>query len=127
MALQFENLVINNFKAIYALLNIPYDEIIQDGPYFQNQTKLHQGCQIDYLIQLKYHCLYVCEIKYSTKPIGAEIIKEVQEKMNRIKQPKIPLSFRPVLIHVNGVTEAVRTSAFFTHILDFSQLLMTKT
>ncbi len=80
MGLQFENLVLSNFKSLYSLLDIPYDEIIHDGPYFQRQTKLHPGCQIDYLVQLKHNSLYVCEIKFSTKPIGSKIFREVEEK-----------------------------------------------
>lgn len=126
MGLQFENLVLSNYKGLYHLLNIPYDEIINAGPYFQRQTKLHRGCQIDYLIQLKYNNLYLCEIKYSKKPIGFKIIEEVQEKMNRLHVQKKIFSLRPVLIHVNGVTDAVRSSAFFTHIINFSDLLATK-
>ncbi len=126
MGLQFENLVIGNFKSLYSLLDIPYDEIIFDGPYFQKQTVKDAGCQIDYLLQLKYNCLYVCEIKYSKKPVGAEVISEVQRKLACLKLPNTPFSLRPVLIHVNGVTDAVRKSSFFTHIIDFSQLLKAK-
>jgi hypothetical protein len=36
---------------------------------------------------------------------------------------KNSLSIRPVLIHVNGVTEDVHTSGFFAEIIDFGQLL----
>jgi uncharacterized protein len=126
MGLQFENLVLNNFHALYALLGIPYDEIVQGGPYFQNKTKLQRGCQIDYLIQLKYNSLYICEIKFCQKAIGVEIIEEVQEKMKRLHTSGGLFSMRPVLIHVNGVTPAVKESAFFTHVIDFGQLLKTK-
>lgn len=123
MGLQFENLVLSNFHKLYSLLNIPYNEILNDGPYFQRQTKTQRGCQIDYLVHLKYNSLYICEIKYCIKPIGIEIIEEVKEKMNRLNLPKTPFSLRPVLIHVNGVSESVQESAFFTHIINFSQLL----
>jgi AAA+ ATPase superfamily predicted ATPase len=123
MALQFENLVVNHFKQLYSLLNILPDQIINDGPYFQRQTRLYCGCQIDYLLQLKYNSLYLCEIKYSSKPIDLTVLKEVQEKIEALYHPKIRFSIRPVLIHVNGVTDAVRESDFFTHIIDFSQFL----
>jgi uncharacterized protein len=123
MGLQFENLVINNFKSLFFLLNIPYEEIVFAGPFFQKQRKKERGTQIDYLVQLKYNCLYLCEIKYSKKPIGKEIIDEVQKKMERLKLPKVPFSLRPVLIHVNGVSDEVQRSSFFTHIIDFSRFL----
>lgn len=124
MGLQFENLVLSNCRSIYALLNISAAEIVHEGPYFQRPTKVVSGCQIDYLLQLKYNCLYLCEIKYSMRPIGIKIIQEMQEKMHSLYQLKQPFSLRPVLIHVNGVTDAVRSSAFFTHIIDFSRLLI---
>lgn len=123
MGLQFENLVINNFKQLQSILSIPADQIINEGPYLQTQTKLHRGCQIDYLIQLRYNSLYVCEIKYSTKPVGFEIIEEVQEKINRLYHPRIQFSVRPVLVHVNGVSDSVREASFFTHIADFAQFI----
>jgi AAA+ ATPase superfamily predicted ATPase len=124
MGLQFENLVSNNFHSLYSLLHIPYDEIIQDGPFFQIPTSRQRGCQIDRLIQLKYNNLYICEIKFSTKPIGLEVIEEVQQKIDRLRLPWPKFSIRPVLIHVNGVTNPLHESAFFTHIIDFSQLLI---
>lgn len=126
MGLQFENLVLSNFHSLYRLLNIPLREIQRDGPYFQHQTKTHPACQIDYLIQLQYNNLYLCEIKFSTKSIGMEVITEMQEKMDRLHTSGTTFSLRPVLIHVNGVTEALQESAFFSHILDFGQLLTTK-
>lgn len=126
LGLQFENLVINNSKQLYSILDIPTEQIINDGPYLQNQTQLHRGCQIDYLVQLKHNSLYVCEIKYSSKPIGPQVIQEVQEKINRLYHPKMKFSIRPVLIHVNGVTEAVYEADFFTQIIDFTQFLKLK-
>jgi hypothetical protein len=40
---------------------------------------------------------------------------------------KIPYGFslRPVLVHVNGVTESVEESNFFHHIIDFGQMFET--
>lgn len=123
MGLQFENLVSNNYRSLYTLLGIPPEEIVRDGPYFQRQTKQHAGCQIDYLIQTKYSNLYVCEVKFSSEPIGSQVIREMQEKIERLHTPKSRFSFRPVLIHVNGVTASVRDSDFFSHIVDFGELL----
>lgn len=126
MGLQFENLVLSNRKSLHSLLGISPDEIVNDGPYFQRPTKLSHGCQIDNLIQLKHNSLYLCEIKYSKTPIGSEVICETQEKMQRLHDSKTTFSLRPVLIHVNGVSPAVQASTFFTHIIDFSQLLCNK-
>lgn len=122
MGLQFENLILHNRQEIYKLLGIELDEIVFDNPYFQKNTQNQKGCQIDYLIQNRYNTLFICEIKFSKHPIGNEIIKEVKDKISAIKIGR-GFSFRPVLIHVNGVTDAVIDSNFFGNIIDFGTLL----
>ncbi len=122
MGLQFENLVDANFHALFSLLGINSDEIIYDSPYFQRATINQPGCQIDYLIQSKYKTLYVCEIKFSKKEIGASIISGVKQKIKRLPKAS-KFSIRPVLIHVNGVTDELREADFFAHIIDFGQML----
>jgi len=123
MGIQFENLVINNFHKIYELLGLDPSEIVYDNPYFQRKTKTQSGCQIDYLIQTKFNTLYICEIKFSKEPIGLSVVKEVKEKMKHLAKSK-NFSLRPVLIHVNGVTDAVAENDFFAKIIDFGQFLV---
>ena len=123
MGLQFENLVLNNRHAIQRLLGIQPAEIKIDNPYFQRPTKKRSGLQIDYLIQTRFNTLYVCEIKFHRDRIGLEIIKEMRQKIKALGFPH-GYSVRPVLIHVNGVTEELEEQEFFSHIIDFSQLLI---
>jgi len=122
MGLQFENLVTHNRKTMWHLLNLSPEEIIMDGPFFQNPTKKQPGCQIDYLIQTRFNGLFLCEIKFSKNLIGQKIIKEMEAKRKKLKVPKF-CSVRPVLIHVNGVEESVLDAGYFDKIIDFSQLL----
>lgn len=122
MGLQFENLVTHNRKIMWNLLNLSPEEIIMDGPFFQNPTKKQPGCQIDYLIQTRFNSLFLCEIKFSKNLIGQKIIKEMETKRKKIKIPKF-CSVRPVLIHVNGVEESVLDAGYFDKIIDFSRLL----
>jgi len=122
MGLQFENLVLNNRKSIKSTLNISGENVIFDNPYFQKTTKAHLGCQIDYMIQTKYNSLYICEVKFSKEKIGVDVISEMQEKIARLDLPK-GFSVWPVLIHVNGVTEAVVQSGFFAKVIDFGDFL----
>ena len=120
--LQFENLVLNNRRYIQSSLNINPENIISDNPFFQRMTNTQSGCQIDYMIQTKFNTLYICEIKFSKNLIGVEVIKEIQQKIDRLKRPK-GFSCRPILIHVNGVTEDLMNEGYFAGIIDFSQLL----
>jgi AAA+ ATPase superfamily predicted ATPase len=123
MGLQFENLVLNNRHKIWHLLGLAPDEVIWDNPFFQNRTSKYLGCQIDYLIQTKYNNLFICEIKLSSSPVRKNIIAEVEEKISKLQKPK-GFSYRPVLIHVNGVNEEVCEQNYFSNIIDFSDLLV---
>ena len=122
MGLQFENLVLNNRREIQKVLSIDANDIVADGPYFQRKTERSPGCQIDYLIQTKFDSLYFCEVKFSKNEINRNIIDEMREKMKKLKTPK-NLSYRPVLIHVNGVHTSVEESGFFSNIISFGELL----
>lgn len=122
MGLQVENLILSNRNLIKEALNIDHRDIVSDNPFFQRKTTVQDGCQIDYMIQTKYNTLYLCEIKFSKNEIGPKIISEMQEKISRLKIPK-GFSYRPVLIHVNGVSEFVEEKQYFTSIIDFSRFL----
>ncbi|NGX51805.1 MAG: hypothetical protein KR126chlam5_00092 [Candidatus Anoxychlamydiales bacterium] len=121
MGLQFENLVLNNFLSLCNKLNIPLEEVQQNGPFFQKKTKVQQGCQIDLMIQTYYNCIYICEIKFSKNHISSSTIEEVKEKIKRLTIPK-GYSIKPVLIHVNGVSPKIKEDRFFAHVIDFSEL-----
>ncbi len=122
MGLQFENLVINNKRQLHKCLKIDPNDIVSSGPFFQTATKNRRGCQIDYMVQTAFGTLYICEIKFSRSPVGAEAILEMEEKLNRLKTPR-NVSFFPVLIHVGGVADAVDDSGRFARIIDFGVLL----
>lgn len=122
MGFQFENLVLNNRKLIHKHLGIKADEIVNENPFFQRKTNRTLGCQIDYMIQTKFGSLYVCEIKFYKNEIDSSIVNEVQTKINKLKFPK-SFSYRPVLIHVNGVTSDVIDSDYFYSIIDIGELL----
>lgn len=122
MGLQFENLVLNNRKAIQELLNIKSEDILGENPYFQKPTSKQKGCQIDYMIKTKFNTLYICEIKFSKNPIDATVITEIQNKIDALKSHQ-NFSCRPVLIHVNGVAEDIQESDFFSAIIDFGKLI----
>jgi hypothetical protein len=62
-----------------------------------------------------YFSLFLYTHKYT-------VIEEEKEKEKRISLPK-GFSCWPVLIHVNGVTNAVIDSGYFCKIIDFSSLL----
>ena len=122
MGLQFENLVVNNIIRLCSALGISMQDVERSGPFFQKSSKKKQGCQIDLLIQAKFGTIYLCEVKFRRNEVGCGVIREVEEKVNRLSIPK-GYTIRPVLIHVNGVAPKVRESSLFDKILDFSDFL----
>lgn len=122
MGLQFENLVINNRKSLLEALNISPSSVINDGPYIQFANQQQEGCQVDYLIEDKFRSLIIIEIKFSLSPVQLAVVEEVKQKIKKLKGVS-NVSYRPVLIHVNGVDDTVVSSGFFAHIINFSNLL----
>lgn len=117
LSLQVENLILSNRALVIKALQINPNDVVCDNPFFQRKTTKQAGCQIDYLLQTKYNTLYICEIKYSKNEVGTQIIQEMNEKIKRLNIPK-NFSYRRVLIHVNGVNEALEDSQFFSNIID---------
>jgi hypothetical protein len=120
MGLQFENLVIHNLKSLCKLLRIELLEIVNAGPFFQRATKRQKGCQIDLMIQTRHNTLYLCEIKFSISEVRSSVVGEMEQKIESLSAPK-GFSIRPVLIHVNGISQSVRERALFNDLIDFSQ------
>lgn len=121
MGLQFENLVLSNRHLLWQLLKISPEDIVCDNPFFQKKTTRHDGCQIDYLIQTKQNTLYIFEIKFSKNELGSSVIHEIEKKISAIAIPKY-FSYRPILVHVNGVKEEIIENNFFSTVINFGEL-----
>lgn len=124
MGFQFESLVLKNRKLIQEKLRLAPEDIVADDIYYQRETKLLAGCQIDYLIQTRTNNLFVCEIKFSQNELKTGVIKEVKEKIEKLAVPK-NFACLPVLIHVNGVSDELQEAHYFFEIINFSEFLTT--
>jgi AAA+ ATPase superfamily predicted ATPase len=122
MGVQFENLVVNNGSLVCRVLGVSPEDLLIANTYFQTAGTRKRGCQIDYLIQTRFRYLYACEVKFRQGVVGTEVMEEIEEKLRRLKLPR-GFSCRPVLIHVNGVSEDVVDSGYFARIIDLSELL----
>jgi hypothetical protein len=121
LGLQFENLILKNRAAVWRHLEISAEDIVFDNPYWQTATQRTRGCQLDYAIQCRNNTVYVCEIKFSKAPLPKTVIAEVEAKIRTLAKPR-NFTFRPVLIHVNGVDDAVLEARYFDAIIDFGEL-----
>lgn len=121
---QFENLILQNRTELYPLLNIQNSEIIAAAPHRQNKTLANKGaCQIDLLIHTNRDIYYLCEIKCQ-KNIDRTIIKDVQQKMDRLALPKRS-SLKPVLIYEGELYPPHESDIrkYFYKIIHFQDLL----
>lgn len=125
MGLQVENLLLKNRVLILKAIGLKPEEIVADNPYRQAPTKKHQGCQIDYLIQTHTKNLFICEFKYNTRELGVEIIREVQQKVDRLAG-RTGFGIVPVLVHCSGVTSAVYEKMYFYRIIDINDIMEEK-
>ncbi len=121
LGLQFENLILKNRPAVWACLGIRPDDIVFDNPYWQIATRRARGCQLDYIIQCRNNTVYVCEIKFRKDPLRRAVIQETKRKIESISKPR-NFTFRPVLIHVNGVEDTVLEERYFDAVIDFGDL-----
>ncbi len=124
LGLQFENLILQNRTELYPLLDLKNSEIISAAPHRQNKTLANKGaCQIDLLIHTDRDIFYLCEIKCQ-KMIDRTIIKDVQQKMDRLALPKRS-SLKPVLVYEGEIypPHEVEIRKYFYRIVHFGELL----
>lgn len=114
--------MLNSRRQLHDLLRIDPQDTTNENPYYQHKTQRHPRCQIDYMIQTRFGSLYVCEIRFSKDPIGTSVIADLKAKIAALGHPK-GISYRPALIHVNGITADVADSGYFAALIDAGALL----
>lgn len=123
--LQVENLLIKNWSRLFATLALEPGDVMHAGPYFQKPTSRQPGCQIDYLIETRYKTLFACECKFTFDRVDTRVVAEMEQKLQRLKVPR-GFSVRPILIHANGVSDAVVEREYFARIVDLTSFLETQ-
>lgn len=90
------------------------------GPFYNRATqKSDPGFQIDLLFDRKDKVISVCEIKYTQKPVGLEIVKEFERKLE-IFRPYTKKSIQKVLISFSGANPELKNH--FDRIVDFKDI-----
>ena len=120
MGLQFENLVLGNLAVVLDRAGLASVPMLNAGPFYQPRKASCGGCQIDLLARSR-HSLYVFEVKFR-KQIDKSVIKEVKEKIRRLRLPR-DLSVRTGLVYQGELHPEIESAGYFDFLLPFSDLL----
>ena len=119
IGLQFENLIVNNFRLLIPKLHLSGALVTSAAPYRKVGRK-GEGCQIDLLLQAK-RFIYLVVIK-RRREIGREIMEEVDEKRRRLKLPA-GVSLRTALVYDGHLAPSVEAEGYFDSIIEAKSFL----
>lgn len=117
LGIAFENFCMKYNYIISKILEID-SSVIDVGPYFQKED---QGFQIDLLFKRADKTWTMCECKYQEKPVGPEVIIEVERKAKLFKLDQ-GYSLEKVLIAPNGANKVLKDSDYFSKIITLEDL-----
>ena len=119
MGIAFERFCQKNIRKIIGLLSLEIENILNYGPYYSQK----EGAQVDLMIILKKKRVLIGECKFTITPVGLSVVKEMQEKIEKLAIPKT-FSISPFLISASGVTEDVKDAEYFDNIITLKNLLL---
>ena len=124
LGLQFENLVVNNFRELVKPLHLEGIPVLSAVPYERRAAGKggmpDGGVQIDLLVQTR-KSMYVVEVKRKVR-IGEAVESEVAEKVSRLRHPR-GISIRTALVYEGELAPVVRGNGYFDAIVSAANLL----
>ena len=121
--LQFENLIVNNYRELIPYLHIGNSIVESAAPYRNmraHRGSERKGVQIDLLIQTPCTA-YVVEVKRKNH-IGSEIEDVMREKIRRLPLRE-GMSARPVLVYDGELAPTVSGRGYFDAIIPARKLI----
>jgi hypothetical protein len=93
------------------------------GPYFVPSRKGEsQGVQIDLVFDRPDNVLTACEIKYGSRPVGVEIIPEMERKVRLLEAIAGRKTIHKVLIVKEPVSQELARRMYFYRIIQAGEL-----
>ncbi|MCQ2393433.1 MAG: AAA family ATPase [Kiritimatiellae bacterium] len=120
MGLQFENLILNNFKMLLRPLHLENVQVFSAAPFRKLGKDSTRGVQIDLLVQTR-RALIVVEIKRKNG-IGEEVERDVMEKVKRLSVGR-DVSIRTALVYSGKISKSVSGSGYFDSLIRVDDLL----
>jgi hypothetical protein len=94
------------------------------GPYFLPPKDGQAGVQVDLVLDRADDVLTVCEMKYSRKPVGVEVIEEMERKVELLQRIAARKTIQRVLIVRDKVSQALIDAGYFSRIIDASRAFL---
>ena len=121
MGLAFENLVVNNVRALMVPLGLGTAHVTSAAPYSRVGSRNgKRGVQADLLVQT-HRSMCVVEVKRQ-REIGRDVIDEVEEKVRRIPH-RDGISVRTALVYEGHLAPIVEADGYFDAVIPFRTLL----
>lgn len=121
--LAFENLVVNNYRALMPFLHLRGSVVLSAAPYVRkgsNAARGRQGCQVDLLIQTRKALCFV-EVKHR-REITREIIVEMNRKVDAVRR-RPGMSVFVALVYCGELDPLVAADGYFSALIPFQRLL----
>ena len=122
MGLSFEYLCLQHTNIISRILGFSGIDFAA-GPYFSPTHKERAGVQVDLVFNRADHVLTICEMKYSHKPVGVEVIAEMDKKIRLLEPIAGRRTLQRVLIVRDKVSQQLAKSSYFYRIIEARELL----
>ena len=120
MGLQFENLVVNNYRSLMFALGLQGRLVVSAAPFRCSRSARGGGVQIDLLIQTE-GTAYVVEVKRRGE-LGVEVAREIAEKVRRL--PVRPgMSVRTALVYDGHLTRGLEVDESVDFFVPVGKLL----
>lgn len=116
MGRAFEYLCMDHAGKICSILGFSGIEF-SFGPYFEAHGNNKAGVQIDLVFDRQDNVITLCEMKYSLTPVGMDIIKEVERKVEILKSRFKKKTIQKVLISRSSPTKNLAASGYFYRII----------
>jgi hypothetical protein len=122
MGASFEYLCLQHSNTISRILGFSGVDFTA-GPYFTPTHKECAGVQADLVFNRADHVLTVCEMKYSHKPVGVEVIAEMKKMISVLEPIAGRRTLQRVLIVRDKVSQQLARSSYFYRIIEARELL----
>ncbi len=120
LGLQFENLVVNNFRSLLPALHLEGVQIFSAAPFRKARKNADHGVQVNLLVQTRKAVVLV-EIKRQ-REIGEEVEREMAEKVRRLHVPA-GMSVRTALVYAGALSKGVCGGGYFDALIPAEALL----